>query len=96
MLRTVWATALEVDALEGDALLEAERMILEDPALLDEARLKFTIRALEQDNAATRAWIDAQSERTEHALAALRDPQAEERMQQLLSIASGKRRPTCQ
>jgi hypothetical protein len=49
MLATVWAIALEFDGLEGDALRESEQAILEDEGLLDEARLVFTVNALEND-----------------------------------------------
>jgi len=79
MLRTVWATALELDALEGDALLETEEMILEDPGLLDEARLKFTIRALEHDMSMDAVkFVDRGFERTmwqirHRGLASVRD-----------------------
>jgi prolyl oligopeptidase len=45
-------------------------------------------RALEQDNPQTQAWIHAQSERTEQALAPLRDAKAEARLQQLLAIGT--------
>jgi prolyl oligopeptidase len=45
-------------------------------------------RALEQRSALTDAWITAQTQRTEDALAKLRDPAREERLAQLLSIGS--------
>lgn len=43
-------------------------------------------RALEADTPETRRWIDAQSERTEQALALLADPRAAARLEALLSI----------
>ncbi len=45
-------------------------------------------RALEQDSPQTTAWVNAQTERTERALAAARDPKAEARLRELLSIGS--------
>jgi prolyl oligopeptidase len=45
-------------------------------------------RALEQDNAQTQAWIQAQTERTERALEPLRDAKAEARLSQLLAIGT--------
>jgi prolyl oligopeptidase len=45
-------------------------------------------RALEQDNALTREWIAAQTERTEQALEPSRDPAAEKRLAELLAIGS--------
>jgi prolyl oligopeptidase len=43
-------------------------------------------RALEQDNERTRTWIEAQTQATEAALAKARDPKAEARLAELLSI----------
>jgi prolyl oligopeptidase len=51
-------------------------------------RIDDPYRALEHDGAQTQAWIAAQTERTEQALAALRDPAAEARLQALLSIGT--------
>jgi prolyl oligopeptidase len=45
-------------------------------------------RALEQDSGLTREWIGAQTERTERALQASRDPAAEKRLAELLAIGS--------
>ncbi len=45
-------------------------------------------RALESDTPETRRWIDAQTARTEQALATARDPAAEERLRKLLSIGT--------
>jgi prolyl oligopeptidase len=45
-------------------------------------------RALEQDSALTRAWIAAQTERTRRALRADKDPTAERRLTELMSIGS--------
>ncbi|HEY2732639.1 MAG TPA: prolyl oligopeptidase family serine peptidase, partial [Polyangiales bacterium] len=49
-------------------------------------RVEDPFRALEHDDAATRAWLDAQSARTERELSARRDPKAEQRLRELLSI----------
>lgn len=56
--------------------------------VLGELRVADPFRALEQDTPETRAWLAAQSERSEQALAKLRDPKVEERLQALLSIGS--------
>ena len=64
-------------ALRSDAQVQIGELNLPDP-----------FRVLEQNNAQTQAWISAQSERTESALASARDPKAEERLQQLLSIGT--------
>jgi prolyl oligopeptidase len=56
--------------------------------MLGGVRVEDPFRALERDDAATQAWLDAQSERTERALSALRDPQAEARLHALLSIGT--------
>jgi prolyl oligopeptidase len=45
-------------------------------------------RALETDSELTRAWIDAQTEHTERALARYRDEAAERRLQELLGIGT--------
>jgi len=52
-------------------------LVIEDP-----------YRALETDSALTRTWRDAQTERTQRALAAITDPRTEARLQQLLEIGS--------
>jgi len=48
-MSTLAAVGLEFDSLDDAALAEMERTILEDPEILDEARLKFTVRALNSE-----------------------------------------------
>jgi prolyl oligopeptidase len=56
--------------------------------VLGELHIADPYRALEEDSPATQAWLAAQSAYTEEALSKLRDPQAEARLQALLSIGS--------
>lgn len=52
MMRAMWAAALELDALDEAGLAEMEALIVEDPSLVRESELRFTIRALEHEVAA--------------------------------------------
>lgn len=47
MMSTLWAMGLELDQITDSALADTEAMILENPALLEEAQLKFTLNALD-------------------------------------------------
>jgi prolyl oligopeptidase len=51
-------------------------------------RVADAYRSLERDDAQTQTWLRAQTERTEHELGQLREPRAEVRLAQLLSIGS--------
>jgi prolyl oligopeptidase len=51
-------------------------------------RIEDPYRSLEEDTPATRAWIDAQTERTTQALTKIARPEAATRLDQLLSIGT--------
>lgn len=70
-------TALNARAKAGGVVESIHGMTVADP-----------YRSLEQHSELTDAWIEAQTDRTERALAALRNPARDERLFQLLSIGS--------
>jgi len=72
----------ELSALNAEARSAAVTEIVGTEHVLD------PYRALERDTTQTQTWLQAQSERTERALAAWRDPKAEARLKQLLEIGT--------
>lgn len=84
-------TAMRTDSSKSEDALaalnrEAAKLGVTEPVA--GIAIEDPFRGLETDSPATQAWIEAQSRATEAALAKARDPKAEARLAELLTIGS--------